>query len=123
SPTLIVWASTPSATARIAMSRSVSIPTSLPSSTTGTEPSSSLFMICAASASDCADSRYADSPSSRPEGRLLQPGLLAFCVSLLAVPLHHRPCDDLILTSAIGPFFSASFCKKEQRQYEHIKAR
>ena len=49
SPT-VVSVPRPSATTRIAMSRSVITPTSLPPSTIGSEPTSSDFMICAASA-------------------------------------------------------------------------
>ena len=49
SPT-VVSVSRPSATTRIARSLSVITPMSLSSSTTGSEPMSSDFMICAASA-------------------------------------------------------------------------
>lgn len=52
SPTTVAFASTPSATARTTMSRSVSIATRRPSSTTGSDPTSSLFISWAASASD-----------------------------------------------------------------------
>src|SRR5215210_1760498 len=60
SRTLTDWGSFPSATTRTAMSRSVTVPTNRPSSTIGTIPTSSCFMILAASTTEL--------PASMPVG-------------------------------------------------------